>query len=229
MNKIAIYLPIIFLSVLVTLTFLFIVFARTTYRTNELKKLSFKNRFPFEIYYQKNIEITSYFRLILILLFIYLIVIPIFFAVQFTGAANIAYASMIALFFALADICGAALFLVRATYVKQFKILVTLFLSFTLIANVMVGIFSFSNVFDHIAHKLFGGVAIFFGLAIAALAVNPKIRDWAKLESKDDANGSLIYDRPKVSYFVITLWITYLILILGESLLLINSLIASLI
>ena len=110
MNTINYLVPLILIIVLFLSLILFVVTGRLTYFANEKTRFSFRNRFPFELNYQRNINIVSYFRLFLIFLFALCVGFPLLFATSFSGASNIAYATIIAFFFIASAVVDLVLF-----------------------------------------------------------------------------------------------------------------------
>lgn len=228
MTKINYLIPLILMVVLLLAVVLFIVTGRFTYFTNEKTRFSFKNRFPFEMNYQRNIVIVSYFRLFLIFVFALCVGFPILFATCFTGASNIAYATVIAFFFIVAALVDLILFFIRPTYLKQFKIYSTLAIAFAMMANGMAGVFFFTSLYLHVAYKVLGGIAFALLAFNLLMAVNPKLSKWDKLEESKNKDGTMNYVRPKISPLAFSLWLNFLTLILGNFILLISILLNSL-
>ena len=220
--------PLISIVVLLLVVILFVITGRVTYYANEKMSFSFRNRFPFELNYQKNITIVSYFRLFLIFLFALCVGFPILYATSFSGASNIAYASVIAIFFVASAITSLILFFIRPTYLKQFKIYSTLSIVLTMMANGMVGVFSLTSVYFHFAYKIIAGFAFLLTAINLALAVNPKLSKWDRLEEIKNKDGTMNYVRPKISPLAFSLWINYLTLVSGNMLLLISLLLTAL-
>lgn len=221
-------LPLLFLIVLIILVALFILLGRLTYRVNEKTNFSFRNRFPFELYYQRNVSVVSYFRLVLIILVGFLIAINALFISSFReGANNIAYATFISVFYTLASVCALVLFLVRPNFLKQFKLYVILLFAFLMMANAMLAIISLTDVFMHFSHKIIAGFAFVLVAIDFALAINPKLKRWDRLDEVNNQNGTVSYVRPKISPLAFSLWLNYLTLVIGESLLLVTMILNS--
>lgn len=221
-------IPLILMIVLFLAVILFIVTGRTTYYANEKTRFSFKNRFPFEMNYQKNVVIVSYFRLFLIFLFALCVGFPILFATSFRGASNIAYATVIAFFFIATALVDLILFFLRPTYLKQFKVYSTLAITLAMMANGMIGVFLFTSVYEHVAYKILGGIAFALLAFNLLMAVNPKLSHWDRLEESKNKDGTLNYVRPKISPLAFSLWLNFLTLILGNLILLISLLLTGL-
>lgn len=221
-------IPLILIVVLLLAIILFVIVGRTTYYANEKTRFSFRNRFPFELNYQRNVVIVSYFRLFLIFLFALCVGFPILFAVSFQGASNIAYATVIAFFFIASALVDFILFFLRPTYLKQFKVYSTLAITLTMMAEGMVGVFFFTSVYSHIAYKVMGGIAFALMAFNLLMAVNPKLSHWDRLEESKNKDGTVNYVRPKISPLAFSLWLNFLTLVSGEFILLISLLLSAL-
>lgn len=221
-------IPLILMIVLLLAVILFIVTGRTTYYANEKTRFSFKNRFPFELNYQKNVVVVSYFRLFLIFLFALCAGFPILFAISFRGASNIAYATVIAFFFIATALVDLILFFLRPTYLKQFKIYSTLAIALAMMANGMIGVFLFTSIYEHVAYKVLGGIAFALLAFNLLMAINPKLSRWDRLEEIKNKDGTMNYVRPKISPLAFSLWLNFLTLILGNLILLITLLLTGL-
>lgn len=53
-------------------------------------------------------------------------------------------------------------------------------------------------------------VAMAFGIILLATLLNPKIKDWAKMQ-KTEVNGATYWIRPKVNWFAVSVWLSYLV------------------
>lgn len=222
-------IPLILMIVLLIVVILFIITGRVTYFANEKTRFSFRNRFPFELNYQRNIVIVSYFRLFLIFLFALCVGFPILFATSFNeGASNIAYATAIAFFFIANALVDLILFFIRPTYLKQFKIYSTLAFALSMMANGMVGVFFLTSVYVGVGYKVLAGLAFTLMGFNLLMAINPKLSRWDRLEEIKNKDGTLNYVRPKISPLAFSLWLNFLTLIGGNILLLTSLLINAL-
>lgn len=221
-------IPLILIIVLFLTVILFIVTGRTTYYANEKTRFSFRNRFPFELNYQRNITIVSYFRLFLIFLFALCVGFPILFATSFRGASNVAYATVIAFFFIASALVDLVLFFIRPTYLKQFKIYSTLAITLTMMAEGMIGVFFLTSIYTHVAFKVMAGIAFALMGFNLLMAINPKLSRWDRLEESKNKDGTMNYVRPKISPLAFSLWLNFLTLVIGEFILLISLLLSGL-
>ncbi len=220
-------IPTIILVAIAIIFILFILFGRSTYFINEKQTFSFRNRFPFELNYQKNVTVVSYFRLFLIFMFALLVASPLVFSTSFTGASNIAYAVIIAFLLIANALVDLILFFIRPNLLKQFKLYSTLAIAFTLFTSGMLGVFYLTNVFNHFSYKILAGLCFLITAFNFLLAVNPKLKEWDKLIENKNDDGTISYVRPKISPLAFSLWLNFLSLVLLNVIVLISLILLS--
>lgn len=202
--------------------------AKTTYYASQKEHFYFRNHFPFELYHQKKLNIGSYFRIVLIALLAVLLVGMCLFISSFRNSLNnLAYAIAIAIFFILGFFVATILFILRPNYLKQFKIYATLFFLFSSMSSGMVGIISLTSIFSHFAYKIIGGFAFALMAVNIVLMLNPKLKQWDRLDKVINADNTITYVRPKISPLAYSLWIGFITLISSEILCLLIMLISS--
>lgn len=215
-------LPLALIFGLIALLILVVVSVKTTFRLQYKEKFSFRNRFPFEAYYQREQRIASYFRLALMLLLGLSLAVIVIFAIAFRSeVSNLVYAIAIGVFYILALVSSLVTFMLKPNYLSQFKIYVILSFAFALMAHAMLGILLVTNVFEHLAYKIVAGFAFALAVAVIVMMVNPKLKNWAKLNINKNADGTVSYERPKISPLAFSLWLNFLGLTLGELLMLV--------
>jgi len=229
MNNFSYLVPLLLFVGLVILVTLLIVFIRNSYYLSNKVKYSFLNRFPFESIYQKRNGIYGIQLGLLIGISALLVTINGLYASTFSKAGStLAYAISIGVIFSLNIVAAVLCFFVTPNNLKNFKLYSMLSIVLGILDNAMLGIFSMSGVYDHpYAFKIVGAFAFILMLANVILAFNPKLKDWDKLTEDKNMDGSITYVRPKISPLAMSLWFNFLTIVLGESLILINMLLAS--
>ncbi|MCQ2791960.1 MAG: hypothetical protein MJ208_00385 [Bacilli bacterium] len=221
-------IPIILMLVLGLVVFFFVLTGRITFAHNEKTNYSFRNRFPHELFYQKNVEIVSYFRIFLIFLAGLCIAIPIFFATSFTGPSNLAFSFLVAFFFVAGSVVDFILFFLQPKHLKQFQFYATLAFAFMMIANGTLGTLLLSSLFTHFSYKIIAGVALVLAIFNLLMALNPKLKKWDRLEQSKNPDGTISYVRPQISPLAFSLWLNFLTLVLANILLLTTVLLIAL-
>ncbi|MCQ2794569.1 MAG: hypothetical protein MJ207_04415 [Bacilli bacterium] len=221
-------LPLAFIFLLLFAVGLVVLSAKSTFRLNGLK-FSFRRYFPFELYYQKTLRQSSFFRIFLLILFGLSLAIVILFVVTFRKEiTNLVFAITVGIFFILGLISTLIIFMLKPNFLSQFKLYVILNFAFVLMSNGTLGILSLSSLYTHIAFKVIGAFALFFAGLTAILMLNPKLKDWARLDKKTNQDGTVSHVRPVVSPLAYSLWLNSVLLMLGELLILISMLLSSL-
>lgn len=227
MNNYSYYVPLFLLVGLAFLIFFFVLFIRRSYYLSNKIKFSFMNRFPFETIYQKGNSLRNIYIGILIALCCLLFAINAIYISTFKEISVLGYAIFIGLLFILNVVCALAMFFVTPKNYRLFKIYAVLSIILAILSNATLGIISVTNIYSHFSHKIVGGFAFFLSFCNIVIAFNPKLKNWEKLAEDTNSDGTIIYVRPKISPLAFSLWINYLTIILGETLILINMILSS--
>ncbi len=133
--------------------------------------------------------------------------------------------------FGLTAICNCLLFFFDARYTKTHMILVTVAMSLALLANALATLLSvlvYKNYMEtatqHPISLVCAVVSGLLAISMLALAINPKLKNWAKLEEHDNPDGEKSYSRGKVFILALTEWLTLCLSVLGEIIFLISLL-----
>lgn len=125
--------------------------------------------------------------------------------------------------FGLEGIVFAGLHLFEPKYIKTHSLLATIFIVLGFFSSALTALYSFLsyNVYARfnegsILSIICGVFAIIFALTELIIAVNPKLKDWIKLNKITNNDGSISYSRPKIVSLAFSEWLTALILFLSE-------------
>lgn len=221
-------LPLCFLIFLIFFLITFLIFAKATYKTTTGETYMFRRYFPFELFHQNKINIVSYVRLMLILFFAIMLASVVIFVTAFRNeTSNLFYAIALGIFYVVAMLVSLVTFILKPNYLKQFILYCTLVFVLNLMSNATLGIICFTGIFTHVAYKIIGGFAFALSGFNLILTINPKLRNWSKLETQKNQDGTLSYIRPKISPLAFSLWLSYATLIAGVVLILIVLLLGS--
>ena len=99
------------------------------------------------------------------------------------------------------------LFFVKAFHVKSHMFSMLIFGFASILFDVM-SIIAFLHFDDHFMSLkvLFSCLLGLFALIKLVLLINPKLKDWAKLDSSIDQTGAVIHSRPKIFLIATTEW-----------------------
>ena len=185
-------------------------------------KFSFLRTFPYEFINERGNEIILFKPLLYILtglafspLFVITPLIKEFGSLGF-------FSVMISCVFGLAMICNCLLFFFDARYTKTHMVLFTISSCLVFLSNTLTTIYSFvifkgykDMASDHLGSLILGIASGVIAIAVLFLIVNPKLKNWAKLEVETDGDQKT-YKRGKVFILAFTEWLILLLSVVGE-------------
>lgn len=215
----------IWLFSLIAFVAIFVVLLILTMLNSSLRKKEFSllRNFPFE-FIKMNESISSTYKIFLYLLtgfaFSPLFVItPLIYEFGDLGFLSI----FITCVFGLAAITNCLLFFFDARYNKSHIVLVTISMCLTLLANALSALLSFivfKSYADanevHALSIVIGSLNSIVAVVMLLLIVNPKLSNWASLQSSVNANGEKEVSRGKVFILAFSEWLTILAMVIGE-------------
>ena len=199
-----------------------IVFASLSMSSDKKANYSFLRNFPYEIP-QIEAKVSKFYK-VFIFIFAGLCFAPILDIVPniaIFGDMGI-FAIVISCVYGLAGLSIVALHMFEAKFVKVHSIVVTCLLAFSLLANALTAVYS--GVTYKVMSKFGEGRVVsivllafsaLLALAIIVLAVNPKLKNWAKLDVSEE-NGEKKVSRPHVFILALTEWLAIAITFVGE-------------
>ena len=185
-------------------------------------KFSFLRTFPYEFINERGNEIILFKPLLYILtglafspLFVITPLIKEFGSLGF-------FSVMISCVFGLAMIFNCLLFFFDARYTKTHMVLFTISSCLVFLSNTLTTIYSFvifkgykDMAIDHTGSLILGIASGVIAIAVLFLIVNPKLKNWAKLEVETDGDQKT-YKRGKVFILAFTEWLILLLSVVGE-------------
>ena len=125
--------------------------------------------------------------------------------------------------FGLSAIVNSLLFFFDARYTKTHLLLVTIAICLTLLANALATLLSvlvFKVYLDmsenHISSLVLAIISGLIVVIMLLIAFNPKLANWAKLQSVENDSGEKTYSRGKIFVLAFIEWLTIALSILGE-------------
>ena len=125
--------------------------------------------------------------------------------------------------FGLTAITNSLLFFFDARYTKTHMILVTCSMCLTMLSNALATLLS-TLVYktylemseNHISSLILAIISGLLTIVMLIIVINPKLANWAKLESQDNGSGEKTYSRGKVFILALSEWLTIAISLIGE-------------
>lgn len=212
---------IIFL-VLYVMSFVALIIFRFMLSTDKIE-YSYKRNFPCEILTSES-RMSNVYKVFLFI-FAGLSFTPLFCVLPTIAEfGNIAWiAIVVSILYGLCGVFISALHIFEAKFIKVHSIIVTITTALSFLTSAMSALFAFlsfqvNNRFNmgRPSELVFMGIFIMIALFILILAVNPKLKDWTKLEKVKLPDGTIGYDRPKVFILALSEWLIILSTIVSE-------------
>jgi len=191
--------------------------------SNDNVEFSYKRNFPCELYNCES-KVKDVYRIFLFI-FVGLSFAPLFCVLPQIGEfGNIGWlAILISILYGFCGVFAAALHIFEAKFIKVHSIVCTIFISLAFLSNGLSALFSLltyqvNNKFDmgRASSLVFMGLFIAIALFIVFIAVNPKLKEWTKLEKVKLPDGTIGYDRPKVFILALSEWVVILCSFVSE-------------
>lgn len=185
-------------------------------------KFSFLRTFPYEFLNERGEQIILFKPLLYILTGLafspLFIITPL---IQEFGSLGF-FSILISCVFGLAMICNCLLFFFDARYTKTHMVLFTISSVLVFLSNTLTTIYSFvifkgykDMAIAHNGSLILGIASGVIAIAVLFLIVNPKLKNWAKLEVETDGETKT-YKRGKVFILAFTEWLILLLSVVGE-------------
>lgn len=195
------------------LSFVGLIFFRFMFE-NEKISYSFKRNFPYEILTLDS-KISTIYK---VFLFIFggLFFSPLFCVVPLIGEfGSIAWlAIVLSILFGFCGVFVVALHLFEAKFIKVHSIIASVSIALSFLCSGMSALYSFltfnvNNRFGEGRPIQIVTMAFLIALALfdVIVAVNPKLKEWTKLEQMKLPDGTIGYDRPKIFPLAFSEWL----------------------
>lgn len=132
-------------------------------------------------------------------------------------------AILISILYGFCGVFIAAIHIFEAKFIKVHSIIATIFFSLTMLSSALSAVFSLlvfqvNNRFNlgSASSMIYMGLFIAITLFTLIIVINPKLKEWTKLEKVKLPDGSLGYDRPKVFILALSEWVVILAAVVSE-------------
>lgn len=181
-------------------------------------KFSFLRHFPFELDQEKKGDRKFIYRALIILVFALMGVSYILALKDYFEYTTLTY--VIAIFGVISYLSLFFLAIIDTRYVKIHLLVFGLNFLSTLANIISIAFyafyfidwkFPFAFTFPSWVGYLVFALTLVFIIALFIIMINPKLRDWARLEKQVNGDGTISYRRPKVFILALSEWLTILI------------------
>ncbi len=210
-NLIYISLFAIYLLLFLTLT----IFGNIIYQFVNKKKFSYFNTFPYEILDNVDQKLSLPYRIILLIYSGFAISPLILIFTSFSSWGNLIYlVTFIAILIFINALFYLGIAFLPAKFIRQHTLLATLYFVFNILISALVSLLGFLLYFTYntsLPHLIFACFSILLTIIGIIVILNPKLKEWAKLNKETNEKGETSIVRPKFFPLAYSEWLFYLI------------------
>lgn len=196
---------------------LMVVFGRLIYRKTENKAYSFLNCFPYE-FYASDPKVKKGAYLAFLIIYAAASLAPLGEILPHTHSYGnlLVFAVLIAILSVIAALTFLALSVLPARFTRPHIIVSTIYLAVVTILAGAVAVYGFVIAIDfgpalEPVHLALAVLSTILMTAMMVAMFNPKLKNWARLETVSDAKGEITFRRPRFFPLAYTEWIAALI------------------
>lgn len=191
-------------------------FGLSNYQETFKAKFSVLNMFPYELSYHNQGKMIMFYRFFLYVYVAFsltpaLLLVSKFF--HFPGYTS--YLIMISILFVINAVTLLTLHIIQAKYVRLHTIIATAYFAISVLASGATSIVLFnlyiSNNQSDLIYLTLGVLTAMAGFTILLLMLNPRLRNWAELNSQENEDGTIVIVRPRLFILAFSEWLAIFI------------------
>jgi hypothetical protein len=202
------------------------IFGVSNYQETFKAKFSLLNMFPYELSYHNQgmmIIIYRFFLYVYVAFSISPALLMISKYYHFPG--YVSYLIMVGILFVISAVSLLTLHIIQAKYVRLHTIVATIFFAVSALASgavsiVLINLYISNNYVD-IKFLMIGLMEAMLGFATLLIMLNPRLRNWAQMNSTTDEDGTVVIERPRFFVLAFSEWLVIFINLAAQILLLI--------
>lgn len=202
------------------------IFGVSNYQETFKAKFSLLNMFPYELSYHNQgmmIIIYRFFLYVYVAFSISPALLMISKYYHFPG--YVSYLIMVGILFVISAVSLLTLHIIQAKYVRLHTIVATIFFAVSALTSgaisiVLINLYISNNYVD-IKFLMIGLMEAMLGFATLLIMLNPRLRNWAQMNSTTDEDGTVVIERPRFFVLAFSEWLVIFINLAVQILLLI--------
>ncbi|MFA6645077.1 MAG: hypothetical protein WCS76_01780 [Bacilli bacterium] len=202
------------------------IFGVSNYQETFKAKFSLLNMFPYELSYHNQgmmIIIYRFFLYVYVAFSISPALLMISKYYHFPG--YVSYLIMVGILFVISAVSLLTLHIIQAKYVRLHTIVATIFFAVSALTSgavsiVLINLYISNNYVD-IKFLMIGLMEAMLGFATLLIMLNPRLRNWAQMNSTTDEDGTVVIERPRFFVLAFSEWLVIFINLAAQILLLI--------
>ena len=206
--------------------FLMVFYGLSNHRAIFKERYSVLNMFPYELSYHNQGRLLLFYRLFLYVYAAFSLT-PALLLISkyFNYPSYLSYLVLIGGIFAISAVSFLTLHIIQAKFVRLHSLVVTGYFASSVLSAGASSIFLI-NLFisDNGSKPAFlalGIVVAVLGFLILAIMVNPRLREWAKMNSQQNEDGSVVIVRPRIFVLALSEWLIIFLNLLVQIIILI--------
>lgn len=203
--------------VILSLSFLgMFIFGLSNYQETFKTKFSVLNMFPYELSFHNQGQTLIFYRFFLYLYVAFsltpsLLMVSKFF--QFPGYMS--YLIMISIVFVINAVVLLTMHIIQAKFVRLHTLIATTYLALSILGAGAVSIVLFnlyiSNNQIDVNYLVLGVLEAVAGFALLVVMLNPRLRNWAEMNTEENEDGTVVVTRPKIFILALSEWLSIFI------------------
>lgn len=209
----------LWIAAIVVLSFSFLgmfIFGLSNYEETFKTKFSVLNMFPYELSYHNQGKTLIFYRFFLYIYVAFsltpsLLMVSKFF--QFPGYMS--YLIMISIVFVINAVVLLTMHIIQAKFVRLHTLIATTYLALSILGAGAVSIVLFnlyiSNNQIDVNYLVLGVLEAVAGFALLVIMLNPRLRNWAEMNTEENDDGTVVITRPKIFILALSEWLAIFI------------------
>lgn len=198
-----------------------VVFGLMSTKLEQSEAYSFKRHFPCELHFTKKSSFNSIHN-VMSIIFVLASFGPLCLSIsQLSNLGDIGvFCILIASISGLCALALGAMTIVEARYTRIHTKIAIAFFTLVFIFASLSAVFAFviysKDRDTKILQLIFGIVSAIIALSVILISINPKLKDWARLEAHKNEDGTTSFIRPKVFPLAFSEWLVVLLFVLAN-------------
>ncbi|MDY0345914.1 MAG: hypothetical protein RBR44_05120 [Bacilli bacterium] len=193
-----------------------LLFGFSNYQETFKAKFSILNMFPYELSYHNQGKFLIFYRFFLYI-YVAFSISPALLMISkyYHFPGYVSYLIMIGILFVIAAITLLTLHIIQAKFVRLHTLLATTFFSVSILASgavsiILINLYISNNLVDT-KLLLIGIIEAMLGFAVLLIMLNPRLRNWAEMNSKTNEDGTVVIERPRFFILAFSEWLVIFI------------------
>ncbi len=193
-----------------------LLFGLSNFQETFKTKFSLLNMFPYELSSHNQGKMIMFYRFFLYLYVAFSLTPALLMVSKFMQLPGyMSYLIMISILFVINAVTFLTLHIIQAKYVRLHSLIATVYFAISVLASGAVAIVLFnlyiSNNQLDVTYLVLGIFTAMAGFATLLIMLNPRLRNWAELNSQTNEDGTVVIVRPRIFILAFSEWLVIFI------------------